>query len=103
MVLGHGALAASFAFFSSSSHAASATTSGTASAAATKRPRGPADIDVLSVVWSGCRLHAPGRSSRRGDAVDHQIHNRLHAEVPKHRRGACQQLVFDVAETSLEG
>src|SRR3954451_13412768 len=102
MLLGHGALAASFAFFSSSSHAASATTSGTASAAAMKRPRGPADIDVLSVVWSGRRLHTQRRSSGRGDGVDHQMHDRLHADVTRQMRRARQQLVFDEAETSLE-
>src|SRR3954452_462267 len=103
MLLGHGALAASFAFFSSSSHAASAMTSGTASAAATKPSRGPADIDVLSVVWSGRRLHTQRRSSRRGDGVDHQMHNRLQAEVTRQMRRACQQLGSDEGETSLEG
>src|SRR3954463_772851 len=102
MLLGHGALAASFPFFPPSSHAASATTSGTASAAAMKRPRGPADIDVLSVVWSGRRLHTPRRSSGRGDAVDHQMHNPLQAEVPRQMGRACQQLGFDEVETSLE-
>src|SRR3954463_14874333 len=102
MVLGHGALAASFAFFSSSSHAASAMTSGTASAAATKRPRGPADIDVLSVVWSGCRLHTQGRRYRSGDPVDRQMHTRVRAEVPRQMRRAPKQLGLDVRQTALE-
>src|SRR3954470_20619901 len=77
MLLGHGALAASFAFFSSLSHAARATTSGTASAAAMKRPRGLADIDVLSVVWSGHRLHTHRRGTRGRHPVNQEMHERM--------------------------
>src|SRR4051812_14796709 len=75
MLLGQGALAAAFAFSLSLSHAARARMSGTASAAAIKRPRGPADMNVLSVVWSGRRLHTQRRGARRRHPIDQQMHH----------------------------
>src|SRR3954451_17183569 len=65
MLAGQVAVAAAFAFSLSLSHAAKATTSGTASAAAMKRTRGLADIDVLSV----CVVRSSTAHTTAGHAV----------------------------------
>src|SRR4051812_39406146 len=92
MLPGHVAEAAALALsLSPSLHAASARRSGTASAAATMRPRGPADIDVLSVVWSGRRLHTSRWRSGSGDAVDDPLHNRWQPDMWRRMRGPGQR------------